>query len=89
VRGSDLRKLRKHLGLTTDQLAQSLRVAQATVSRWETGERKIHPAFERLIKLTFGRAARFARKTITGGERYGPAIQKADAHPWTRIRRGV
>jgi DNA-binding transcriptional regulator YiaG len=58
VHRSDLRRLRKRLGLTTVQFAQALKVAQATVSRWETGERKIHPAFERLIKLTFGRASR-------------------------------
>ncbi len=61
MRGSDLRRLRKRLGLTTAQLAQVLRVAQATVSRWETGERKIHPAFARLIRLTFGRVGRVRR----------------------------
>lgn len=60
MQGSDLRRLRKRLRMTTGQVAQALKVSQATVSRWETGERKIHPAFERLIRITLEEPSGFA-----------------------------
>lgn len=37
----ELKKFREKLGLSQEQLADRLKVARNTVSRWELGERKI------------------------------------------------
>ena len=50
--GADVRDLRVRLGWSQEQLAQYLRVAQRTVSQWETGKSKPlrahHEKFDRL-----------------------------------------
>jgi type I restriction enzyme M protein len=51
-----LRKIRKTLDITQEQLAQRLGVSFATVNEWENGKRKPSPlaraAIEQLVKET-------------------------------------
>jgi DNA-binding transcriptional regulator YiaG len=54
--GYRVRKLRKHLGLTQDELAEELNVRQQTVSEWETGQYQPRGASERLLGLIAERA---------------------------------
>jgi DNA-binding transcriptional regulator YiaG len=52
-----VRALRKHLGLTQEELARELNVRQQTVSEWETGRYEPRGASERLLALVAERAA--------------------------------
>lgn len=52
-----MRALRKHLGLTQEELARELNVRQQTVSEWETGRYEPRGASERLLALVAERAA--------------------------------
>jgi len=49
--GEQLRFLRKHLGLSGDQLGGYLHTDKTKVSKWERGEDRIGPASDRLIRL--------------------------------------
>lgn len=51
-----IRAGREALGLTQEQLASKLRVASATVSRWETGAQVQQRALDLLMRLYFGLA---------------------------------
>ena len=51
---SDVRKLRKKLGLNQAEFAVKLGVAEFTVRRWESGGTKPSPMAQRLIKELFG-----------------------------------
>jgi transcriptional regulator with XRE-family HTH domain len=46
----NLKKLRKKAGLTTEQIARMMGVAQSTVGRWESEEDR-YPAGKELPKL--------------------------------------
>ena len=48
--GNEIRKLRKRLGLTQQQLADKLGVDRTTVSRWERGEVEPSPMAERQLE---------------------------------------
>jgi len=54
--GERIRALRRHLGLTQDELARELNVRQQTVSEWETGQYRPRGASERLLSLVADRA---------------------------------
>jgi putative zinc finger/helix-turn-helix YgiT family protein len=49
-----IRAGREALGLTQEQLAAKLRIASATVSRWETGAQVQQRALDLLMRLYFG-----------------------------------
>ncbi|GEM_PF-1084973 len=51
-----IRALRRHLGLTQQQLAQELGIRQQTVSEWETGLYAPRGASARLLSLVAERA---------------------------------
>jgi transcriptional regulator with XRE-family HTH domain len=51
VRGSEVRELRKGLGLTQEQFGELVGVARNSVARWERGEMKIRESAARLIRL--------------------------------------
>ena len=53
----ELKKFRENLEMTQDQLAEKLKVARNTLSRWELGERKI-PEFLDLALETVERRIR-------------------------------
>jgi len=74
--GSELRHIRKRLGLTQAALAERLAVTPTTVARWERGELPIHEPRARHIRL-------FAR---TERPRPGPA--KAPARGVKRKEKG-
>jgi DNA-binding transcriptional regulator YiaG len=48
--------LRKHLGLTQQELAEELNIRQQTVSEWETGQYRPRGASERLLTMVAERA---------------------------------
>lgn len=49
--GEHLRFLRKHLGLSGEQLGSYLHTDKTKVSKWERGEDPIGPATDRLVRL--------------------------------------
>jgi putative zinc finger/helix-turn-helix YgiT family protein len=49
--GPQLRFLRKHLGLSGEQLGSYLHTDRTKVSKWENGEDRIGPSTDRLIRL--------------------------------------
>ncbi|MBI2919075.1 MAG: helix-turn-helix domain-containing protein [Chloroflexi bacterium] len=51
-----IRALRRHLGLTQQQLAQEMGIRQQTVSEWETGLYAPRGASARLLSLVAERA---------------------------------
>jgi len=52
-----VRALRRHMGLTQEELARELNVRQQTVSEWETGQYRPRGASERLLSMVAERAA--------------------------------
>jgi transcriptional regulator with XRE-family HTH domain len=55
---TDLRRLRRRLGLTQHQLADAIGVRMMTLSRWETGWNPISPLAATALTLYADRAAR-------------------------------
>ena len=49
--GPQFRFLRKHLGLSGDELSRYLHTDKTKISKWETDEDRIGPATDRLIRL--------------------------------------
>ena len=52
-----VRALRRHLGLTQEELARELNVRQQTVSEWETGQYGPRGASERVLSFVAERAS--------------------------------
>lgn len=48
---AEIRFLRKHIGLSTDDFAQRMGVTRETVSRWETGAKPMGGQADRLVRL--------------------------------------
>ncbi len=64
--GKGLKRYRERLNYSTRDLAKAIGVASATVSRWETGTRQIHPVFARMLDQFFQTApAREPRRRKT------------------------
>jgi DNA-binding transcriptional regulator YiaG len=51
VTGAELRKLRERLKLTQAELAAWMGTTTASVSRWESGDRKISELVSRYLRL--------------------------------------
>jgi putative zinc finger/helix-turn-helix YgiT family protein len=49
--GEQLRFLRRHLGLSGDQLGRYLHTDKTKISKWESGEDRIGPVTDRLVRL--------------------------------------
>ena len=49
--GTEVRRLRRRLGLTQAQLAARLGVHKLTVSRWERGQVRVTEPMSRLLRL--------------------------------------
>jgi DNA-binding transcriptional regulator YiaG len=62
VTATELRNLRRRLGLTQTALADLVGVPSNTIARWERDEMAMRPAMDRLIRLTVAEADR-KRKT--------------------------
>ena len=54
LKPAQIRHGRESLGLTQEQFATGLRIASATVSRWETGAQIQQRALDLLMRLYFG-----------------------------------
>ena len=51
MRGTDVRRARKHLGLTQTKFARLLRVHRVSVARWESGAVEVTPPMAKLIRM--------------------------------------
>lgn len=51
--GKELSFLRKELGLRVEDLAKISGISSEQIKHWERGEEKIHPSFDRFIRLYF------------------------------------
>lgn len=51
--GSEIRFLRKHMGLKAKDFAKELGVGKVTVSRWESGDYSPSESFDRFIRLLY------------------------------------
>ena len=58
VTSTELRRLRRRLGLSQTQLAAVVGVPANTIARWERGEMQMRPAMDRLVRLAVAEAAR-------------------------------
>lgn len=47
----EIRFLRKHVGLSSDDFAQAMGVTRETVSRWENGKTPMGPTSDRLLRM--------------------------------------
>jgi len=61
LKAAELRRTRLRLGLTQGQLAKELGVARNTVTRWETGARKIAPPVAIAVRSVASRLAAKSR----------------------------
>ncbi len=53
LKGSELRFIRKQMGMSAKDFSKLLYVSPVTVSRWETGTENIGPGNEKLIRLIY------------------------------------
>lgn len=82
-----IRRNREALGLTQRELASHLGIAEATVSRWETGGQMQQRALDRLLRLYFGRAS--VRETLADDGRLstlGTGFFPSTTHPGESAR---
>ncbi len=66
-----IRELRKHLGLTQQQMSEELGTRQQTISEWETGMYCPRGGMNRLLTLVAERA----------GFQYGTAVEDEETEP--------
>lgn len=52
LKGEELRFIRKYVGLKAAELAKMLSVDPSTVSKWETGESLVGPAYDKFFRLS-------------------------------------
>lgn len=64
-----VRRIRRDLGLTQEQLAQALGVDRVTVARWELGLRAIPEPTARLVRLLHAGARATGKGKRKGGSR--------------------
>jgi len=55
MRGTDVRRLRKRLGLTQAKFARLLGVHRVSVARWETGATEVQAPMAKLIRMIAAR----------------------------------
>lgn len=65
--GPEYRFLRKEMSLKAKDLARHLGTTDVTISRWETGNKKINPAADRLLRLLY------SLHTVQAGRAIEPA----------------
>lgn len=73
--GSQLRFLRKHLGLSGDELGRYLHTDKTKISKWETEQDPIGPATDRLIRLLVVALDEQLRPEVAAVAQYLPQIQ--------------
>jgi len=55
MKPSDVKRIRKELGVTGAELAKMLKTTRITVWRWESGETKVSPANQQLLEILLER----------------------------------
>jgi len=55
IDGKDILKIRKHFNYTQGQLAKIIGVSVPTLSRWESGERRVREWVIKILEATFGK----------------------------------
>jgi len=74
-----IRALRRHLGLTQQELADELGTRQQTISEWETGMYQPRGASSRLLTIIAERASFRYQVDSSGQERERPQPEQGSA----------
>jgi putative zinc finger/helix-turn-helix YgiT family protein len=80
--GPELRFLRKHLGLNGEELGQYLHTDKTKISKWETGEDRIGPATDRLIRLLVTALDEELRPQVGAVAAHLPQISDESGRGW-------
>jgi putative zinc finger/helix-turn-helix YgiT family protein len=80
--GEQLRFLRKHLGLSGDQLGTYLHTDRTKISKWETGEDPIGSSTDRLVRLLAAALDPELRAGITAVAEHLPLISDESGSRW-------
>ena len=80
--GEQLRFLRKHLGLSGDQLGRYLHTDRTKISKWETGEDRIGPATDRLARLLVAALDSELRPGVSAIAEHLPEISDESGKVW-------
>ena len=80
--GEQLRYLRKHLGMSGDQLGRYLHTDRTKVSKWERGEDRIGPATDRLVRLLAAALDSKLRPAVSAVAEHLPQISDESGKIW-------
>ena len=80
--GEQLRFLRKHLGLSGDQLGSYLHTDKTKISKWERGEDRIGPATDRLGRLLAAALDSELRTGVSAIAEHIPLISDESGEVW-------
>src|SRR5258708_25492655 len=80
--GEQLRFLRKHLGLSGDQLGRYLHTDRTKISKWERGEDRIGPATDRLVRLLVAALDSELRPGVSAVAEHLPQISDESGKVW-------
>ena len=80
--GEQLRFLRKHLGLSGEQLGRYLHTDRTKISKWEHGEDRIGPATDRLVRLLAAALDSELRPGVSAIAEHLPEISDESGKVW-------
>jgi putative zinc finger/helix-turn-helix YgiT family protein len=80
--GEQLRFLRKHLGLSGDQLGRYLHTDRTKISKWERGEDRLGPATDRLVRLLAAALDSELRPGVSAIAEHLPEISDESGKVW-------
>jgi DNA-binding transcriptional regulator YiaG len=80
--GPQLRFLRKHLGLSGDELSRYLDTDKTKISKWESEKDRIGPANDRLIRLLATALDKQLCSQVAAVAEYLPQIQDQSGSDW-------
>ncbi|MGC4056289.1 MAG: helix-turn-helix domain-containing protein [Paludibaculum sp.] len=80
--GKQLRFLRKHLGLNGEQLGRYLHTDKTKISKWESGEDRIGPSTDRLIRLLVAALDSELRPGVSAVAEHLPQILDESGKVW-------
>jgi putative transcriptional regulator len=80
--GDQFRFLRKHLGMSGDQLGKYLHTDRTKISKWEGGEDRIGPATDRLIRLLAAALDGDLRAGVSAVAEHLPQISDESGQVW-------
>lgn len=80
--GEQLRFLRKHLGLSGDQLGRYLHTDRTKISKWENEDDRIGPATDRLVRLLAASLDNELRPGVSAVAEHLPQISDKPGNLW-------